>query len=450
MCEAICDQYDCLVFMATGGGKSISAAAAAIAHPRKTHIFVVPFVATELDVVKEFSALCPSGTQVQGYNTEMNRPNIVVLTLRKALQLSFKKYLSWLSASNLLGNVIVDEVQQIMQDGGEGNPWFMDYNQFFKSLLELTVIPPRCLLSGILPKNLAPELLQTACLPADTLHFRADPNRPNLRYKGTLCSPNNLISKTTEAVARWMGYNRSRQAIIYGMTVDMCNRLFQSISTFARAGVFHGSLSDEEKETIYSNFKSGEIQVVIATMAFGAGINNHNVLLSVVVLNAWAIVNIKFYEDLNALGRSGRLHTLLGDCWMFAVDVPTMPAILRDFFDPANCKRNVANVYLDGKNQICSTPEDVDCDSCVSRRNRQRQEIRRNVMDLSTLFAKWESVGQALILKEQECDEVCLICWMKLGQYKVHFINHCPNVKIDVIGAVVMITEVINADLRNC
>eukprot|EP00732_Lithocolla_globosa_P001041 Lithocolla_globosa_v1_NODE_449_length_4005_cov_11.872152.p1 type:complete len:715 gc:universal NODE_449_length_4005_cov_11.872152:1710-3854(+) len=429
MCEYICDEVDCLVFMPTGAGKSVSAAAAVIAHPRKTHIFIVPFLALEQDVVKELSALCPSGVQIKSYNTEMNRPNVVVLTLGKALLFSFKKYLCWLSASNLLGIIIVDEVLLVIQDGGEGNPWFMDYNTFFKSLLELTYIPARCLLSGILPQDLAPELLQNACLPADCLQFRADPNRSNLRYKGTLCSPNNLILKTTEAASRWATSNPSRQGIIYGLTVDMCNRLFATISTFSRAAVFHGNLTEEEKFKIDTQFKSGEVQIVIATTAFGAGINNHNVLLSMVVLNAWAMINVKFYEQLNALGRSGRLPSLIGDCWIFAVDILTMPAILRAYFDPANCKRKTINMYLNGRNEICLNT-DVDCDSCLHRRNRQRQETRNNVMSLSTQFAKWESLGQALVLKEQECDELCLPCWMKRGQCNIHYINNCPELGI--------------------
>jgi superfamily II DNA helicase RecQ len=70
--------------------------------------------------------------------------------------------------------------------------------------------------------------------------------------------------------------------IIYCATQSGCNDLFAMLQPLLPnndLGVYHGGLEDEQRESIISRWKNGNIQIMIGTNAFGMGINSSNIYL---------------------------------------------------------------------------------------------------------------------------------------------------------------------------
>lgn len=85
------------------------------------------------------------------------------------------------------------------------------------------------------------------------------------------------------------------KTIIYCASHSSCERLYNKLQenlSGISVGYFHGGLRDDERETIMNNWKSNLIQVIVATSAFGMGINSNDIH---VVIHAEAPLSISKY-----------------------------------------------------------------------------------------------------------------------------------------------------------
>lgn len=97
-------------------------------------------------------------------------------------------------------------------------------------------------------------------------------DRPNIRY--TLLEK----YKPTEQLLRYVQEQRGKSGIIY------CNSRAKVEDTAARlqsrgisAGAYHAGLEPRQRAHIQEAFQRDDLQVVVATVAFGMGINKPNV-----------------------------------------------------------------------------------------------------------------------------------------------------------------------------
>ena len=70
------------------------------------------------------------------------------------------------------------------------------------------------------------------------------------------------------------------RVIIYCATHSSCEYLYnklQEILTDISIDYFHGGLRDNEREKAMNNWKSNYTQIIVATSAFGMGINSNNI-----------------------------------------------------------------------------------------------------------------------------------------------------------------------------
>lgn len=126
------------------------------------------------------------------------------------------------------------------------------------------------------------------------LLFRSSFNRPNLRYevrkkpKGSKAVEEMgemLVSKFSSK----LGSKRKMQCgIIYCATTKKCEDVADQLELFLRDKLgrhnntrrvkhYHGKLTSEEREQVQNEWTNGDVPIIVATLAFGMGINKADV-----------------------------------------------------------------------------------------------------------------------------------------------------------------------------
>ena len=104
--------------------------------------------------------------------------------------------------------------------------------------------------------------------------FRSDPNRPNLYYSVIPKAPTESAAVTV--LAKWIRLSPPRSSgIVYCYSRKEADSIAQALksSEGMRVGAYHAGYEDAEKERVHEAWLNGQIDVVVATMAFGLGID---------------------------------------------------------------------------------------------------------------------------------------------------------------------------------
>ena len=89
--------------------------------------------------------------------------------------------------------------------------------------------------------------------------------------------------------------NLHGRIIIYCATHSSCEHLYNKLQeNLANISIdyFHGGLHDNEREIVMNNWKSNSTQIMVATSAFGMGINSNNIR---VVIHIGAPISMSMY-----------------------------------------------------------------------------------------------------------------------------------------------------------
>ncbi|MBN2531830.1 MAG: DNA helicase RecQ [Spirochaetales bacterium] len=134
---------------------------------------------------------------------------------------------------------------------------------------------------------------------------RASFNRPNLFYR---------VEKKQDVETQVMGFlaeHRNEPGIIYRTTRKSVEELaFFLTANGIKASCYHAGLDQEERKRSQDAFNNDEIQVMVATIAFGMGIDKSNVRF---IIHADLPKNIEgYYQETGRAGRDGeKAHCLL-------------------------------------------------------------------------------------------------------------------------------------------
>ena len=108
-----------------------------------------------------------------------------------------------------------------------------------------------------------------------------------------------------DAVLELLSAPERRPAIVYAPTRREAEALAQGLSARMRAAAYHAGLPSAERAGIQRTFLSGKVEVVVATIAFGMGIDKPNVRL--VVHTALPATLEGYYQEIGRAGRDGAL-----------------------------------------------------------------------------------------------------------------------------------------------
>jgi ATP-dependent DNA helicase RecQ len=169
-----------------------------------------------------------------------------------------------------LAALVVDEAHCISSWGHDFRP---EFRRVAPSLMAMRRAPRCAVTATATPK--VEEDIKSALHMEDPLVLRGDSDRPNLEFAAVQCSDE---AHRTREFLRVMTYLGTGPGIVYASrraTTEEVAWLLRQAGYSARA--YHAGLLPEQREAIQEDFLEGSTSIVVATKAFGMGINKPDI-----------------------------------------------------------------------------------------------------------------------------------------------------------------------------
>jgi len=340
---------DALVLMPTGGGKSLCFQIPAIARAG-TGIVVSPLIALMQDQV---AALTQAGVRAAFLNSTLDAGQaraIETQLLRGELDLLYvaperlmlERTLDLLASLPKLALFAIDEAHCVSQWGHDFRPEYMQLSVLHQRFPEV----PRIALTATADEPTRREIITRLKL-EDARVFISSFDRPNIRYRI------GQAGNGPSARDRLLRFIRDEHANDAGIVYCLSRKRVDEIAAWLAAqGLtalpYHAGLAAETRAANQSRFLNEEGVIIVATIAFGMGIDKPNVRF-VAHLNLPKSVEA-YYQETGRAGRDG----LPADAWMIygLQDVITLRQML-EAGDSDDAHKRVERHKLDAMLGLC-------------------------------------------------------------------------------------------------
>jgi RecQ family ATP-dependent DNA helicase len=301
VCRAAIAGRDVLLVMPTGAGKSLCYQLPAIARGG-TALVISPLIALMEDQAAKLAA---RGLQVARIHSGLDRHiarQACIDYLNGNLQFLFiaPERLRVPGFAQMLGKrkpslIAIDEAHCISQWGHDFRP---DYRMLGQHLHLLRPAPVLALTATATPVVQNDILVQLAL--ADAARFIHGFRRDNLAIE-VVEVPKPLRTERALDLLRDPG---RRPAIVYAPTRKDAEETAATLAAHFPAAAYHAGLTAEQRERAQRQFLDCQLEVVVATIAFGMGIDKADV--RTVIHTALPASLEAYYQEIGRAGRDGR------------------------------------------------------------------------------------------------------------------------------------------------
>jgi ATP-dependent DNA helicase RecQ len=300
VCRAATDGRDVLLVMPTGAGKSLCYQLPAIARGG-TGLVVSPLIALMDDQANKLTAAGLKAARIHsGLSREDSRQacrdyldgtlQFLFIAPERMRVPGFPEMLARRKPSL----IAIDEAHCISAWGHDFRPDYRMLGDYLPSLRPAPIIALTATATPAVQKDIVAQLqLQQ---PALFIHgFR----RENLSIEVMeLAKP-----QRTEFTVRFLKEKQRRPAIVYAPSRKAAEELAGELGRHFPAAAYHAGLEAGVRERVQRHFQSGKLEVVVATIAFGMGIDKADV--RTVVHSALPASVEAYYQEIGRAGRDG-------------------------------------------------------------------------------------------------------------------------------------------------
>lgn len=315
--EAILNNEDVIVLMPTSGGKSLLYQLPAVMEPGNLTLVISPLKALQLDQV---DALRSKGIRAAVLNSDLSaaehRDVLEDMTKRGGLlylapeQLRSPAVAEALQSCPILTRIAVDEAHILPQAKDDFRKAYGKIGSFIDSLPRH---PQVIALTATATRKDVDRIRKSLNIDNASL-FRTPMRRDNLRLyikrieaggktrKGGQSIEHTLFQSVERELSKW---DKDGTVIIYCPTVKLVKRLCKWLK--ARdypVGKYHGKMKHAKRKAAQATFMSGKKPIMVATNAFGLGIDKPDVRL---VIHAGLPLSMDGYvQEIGRAGRDGK------------------------------------------------------------------------------------------------------------------------------------------------
>lgn len=295
--EAILAGEDSLVVLPTGGGKSLCYQAPAVARETLT-VVVSPLISLMKDQVDSLTSCGIKAVQVNSAQAPEDRKEAIGAMLNGEAKLVFvsperllmEDFVETLTGAQV-STIAIDEAHCISH-------WGHDFRPEYRQLKELKYFFPRASFhayTATATSHVREDIIEQLGL-RDPRVIVGDFDRPNLTYR--VFPRRDVLDQVSEIIERHAG----DAGIVYCLSRKQVDALSAQLKKKGvRALAYHAGMSAEERTEAHDAFAAERCDVVVATIAFGMGIDRSNVRF---VVHVGMPKSLEHYQQ--ETGRAGR------------------------------------------------------------------------------------------------------------------------------------------------
>lgn len=303
--QTLLDGRDCLAIMPTGAGKSICFQLPALMMPGVT-LVISPLISLMKDQVDSLVNQEIPATYINSQCTfeevkarfaaiRAGRIKLVYISPERLENQFFTAFMQTLPISMF----IIDEAHCVSQWGHDFRPSYCAVRDWIAALPKRPVVGA---FTATATEKVKHDMMSLLGLQKERI-FIGGFDRPNLYFR--VVHAKGKMEFTLSYIAK----HREDSGIIYAATRKEVDRICDELNRRGiKAGRYHAGLSDDMRRSMQEAFTYDKIQVIVATNAFGMGIDKSNVRY---VIHYQMPKNIEsYYQEAGRAGRDGAP----GDC----------------------------------------------------------------------------------------------------------------------------------------
>ena len=300
VCQAVIAGRDVLLVMPTGAGKSLCYQLPAVARGG-TALVISPLIALMEDQVAKLKERHFAVERIHSGRDRGASRQACIDYLNGALQFLFiaPERLRVAGFPEMLAKrkpslIAIDEAHCISQWGHDFRPDYRMLGQYLPTLRPAPVIALTATATPVVQSDIAVQLGL-----ADPALFIQGFRRDNLAIEVVEVAPSGRAALTLELLMD----DARRPAIVYTPTRAQATSVAAGLARHFPCAAYHAGLDAQHRKRVQEEFLEGSIQVMVATIAFGMGIDKPDV--RTVIHTALPRSLEAYYQEIGRAGRDG-------------------------------------------------------------------------------------------------------------------------------------------------